>query len=93
MIHGNSRHMGIQFGNMHSDGINFKMNAFVCRRTVYGPDTHFRLLLKDYQLKFYVNDLFVHCNSIPVKATRKIDIIHEVDPVIFQELNAWDQDG
>jgi hypothetical protein len=78
-----------QIGAMSADSKIFRMDSFVNRMERYGTNASFRLLLRDSQLEFYVNDRFIQCYSMPGNATGRIGIIHNGDPETIGELNAW----
>jgi hypothetical protein len=78
-----------QIGAMTADGKIFRMESFVNRMERYGINPRFRLLLRNSQLEFYVNDRFIQSCSMPGNATGRIGIIHNGDPETVGELKAW----
>jgi len=78
-----------QIGAMTAEGKQFRMDSFVNRMERYGTNPPFRLLLRNSQLEFYVNDRFIQCYSMPGGATGRIGIIHNGDPETIGELKAW----
>jgi hypothetical protein len=78
-----------QIGAMTAESKLFRMDSFVNRMERYGVNPSFRLLLRDSQLEFYVNDRLIQCYSMPGNATGRIGIIHNGDPETIGELKAW----
>jgi hypothetical protein len=78
-----------QIGAMTAENKQFRMESFVNRAEGYGPNPKFRLLLRNSQLEFYINDRFIQCYSMPGNATGRIGIIHNGDPETIGEVRAW----
>jgi hypothetical protein len=78
-----------QIGAMTAEDKQFRMDSFVNRMERYGTNPPFRLLLRNSQLEFYVNDRFIQCYSMPGNATGRIGIIHNGGPETIGELKAW----
>jgi hypothetical protein len=78
-----------QIGAMTAESKIFRMDSFVNRMERYGVNPSFRLLLRNSQLEFYVNDRFIQSYSMPGNATGRIGIIYNSDPKTIGELEAW----
>ena len=78
-----------EIGSIQADGSNFKREGRTNRDARIGYPTHFRLLLKQSLLEFYLDDLLMHCHSLPQNATGRIGIFHDSNQHIVSSLKAW----
>ena len=66
-----------EVGPMRADGTGFKAEQRVDREWNYGARAHFRLLLQDSLIEFYLDDLLMQCYSLPQQATGKVGILSD----------------
>jgi hypothetical protein len=64
-----------EFGPMNADGSGFKPEMRVDRQMQFGASARFRLVLKQWLLEFYLDDMHVECFSLPARATGKLGLI------------------
>lgn len=78
-----------QIGAMNAENRQLRMESFINRVETYGPNPKFRLLLRNSQFEFYINDRFIQCYFMPGNTTGRIGIIHNGDPGRIGQLRAW----
>jgi hypothetical protein len=55
-----------------------------------GKKCAFRLLLRQYLMELYLNDLLVQCYSLPLQSTGHLGLIVESGRAVFEKLQAWE---
>jgi hypothetical protein len=76
-------------GLIQADGSGFKGENRVDRETPFGPTARFRLLLKHSLLEFYLDDVLMHCYSLPAWATGRIGLVGGEGNRLPADLKAW----
>ena len=77
-----------EIGSIRADGTGFACEKQIDRQWSFGPQTRFRLLLKQSLLEFYLEDLLMECFSLPSPATGRIGVI-ESEVECVADLKAW----
>ena len=63
-----------EIGTIRPDGSKFKVEDRANREAPFGRTARFRLLLKQSLVEFYLDDLLMHCHSLPQVATGRIGL-------------------
>jgi hypothetical protein len=82
-----------EIGPMRSNGSGFKVEQRVDREWDFGATARFRLLAKGSFLEFYLDDLLMHCYSLPGKSNGRIALLAADDPATAATLKAWHPGG
>jgi hypothetical protein len=80
-----------EFGSVDADGSGFDADDRVDRAMVPGRTSHFRLLLRDALLEFYLDDTLIQCYSAPRVPTGRLGVIVG-SPLSLTDLRVWDMD-
>ena len=78
-----------EVGPMRADGTGFKAEQRVDREWKFGQTARFRLLLKGSLLELYMDDLLMHCYSLPEEATGRIGLLQGGLNEAISNLMAW----
>jgi hypothetical protein len=78
-----------EIGPMRADGSQWKCEERTDREFKVGPNARFRLLVKQSLLEFYLDDLLMHCYSMPQPATGRIGVITGGTRQRARDLHAW----
>lgn len=78
-----------QFGAVHLDGTNFKIEHEVDRQMDWGDQPRFRLLVKGPLLEFYLNDVLINCYSLPQPWSGKVGFLNGSGTATLRSVRAW----
>ncbi len=78
-----------RIGPVGRDGSGFRAEETSDRALAVGREARFRLLLKRSLLEFYLDNVLMHCHSLPGTATGRIGIIAGGRDGAVRVLGAW----
>ena len=78
-----------QIGPLAGDGSGFTVEQRVDREMPVGTSARFRLLVKHSLLEFYLDDVLMHCYSLPDAASGRIGVVRSAQDAFVGEIRAW----
>ena len=75
------------FGLVRGPQASVETEDRMAREWPFGQTVHFRLLLKESVLEFYLDDIYIQSYSLPTAATGLIGVIGSASEV--SEVTAW----
>jgi hypothetical protein len=70
----------VDFGSIQPDGSGFKRELSLNRDMKFPDTARFRLVLKNWLLEFYLDDILLDCYSLPARATGKVGVLGPLPP-------------